>query len=76
MLRMKCSAYWVISDIPHIYLLSELHIISSEIVVNVEKNQSDKKILFIRKKSRFFQLCLAEWFQGSSLQAGLEFNSG
>jgi len=36
---MKCSAYWVYYDIPHIYLFLELPIISYEIVKNVEKNQ-------------------------------------
>jgi len=39
MLRMKCSACWVYYDIPHIYLFSELDIISYEIIENVEKNQ-------------------------------------
>ena len=37
MLRMKYSASWVYYDIPHIYLFSELHIISYEIVENIEK---------------------------------------
>ena len=37
MLRMKYSAYWAYYDIPHIYLFSELQIISYKIVENVEK---------------------------------------
>jgi len=49
---MKCSAYWVYYDIPHIYLFSESHIISYEIVENVfqpwiqpNKSQSQNKII-------------------------------
>ena len=54
MLIMKCSTYWVYYDIPQIYLLLELHIISYEILENVEKNQInqfDKKNLIYSKKS-------------------------
>ena len=40
MLKMKFSAFWVYYDIPHSYLFSELHIISYEIVKNVNTNNS------------------------------------
>ena len=57
MLRMKCSAYWVYYDIPHIYLFSELYIIPYEIIQNAEKNQVnqfDRKNLIYLKKINFF----------------------
>ena len=43
---MKYSAYWVYYAIPHIYLFSELQIISYEIGENVEKKQINQ---FVRK---------------------------
>ena len=53
---MKCSAYWIYYDSPHIYLFSELHIIL--IVKNVEKIKQInliEKIQFNRTKSNLFE---------------------
>jgi len=53
---MKCSAYWIYYDSPHIYLFSELHIIL--IVKNVEKIKQInliEKIQFNRTKSNIFE---------------------
>jgi len=36
MLRMKCSAYWIYYDIPHIDLFSDLHIIYYKIVEKIK----------------------------------------
>jgi len=53
MLRMKYSAYWAYYDIPHIYLFSELHIISYEIVENWF-NRKNLIYLIYSEKSWFF----------------------